>query len=91
MTGMAVALLLCLALTLLGCSTSAPHPADETDSSQSASSEDMTAIKRYKAIVPLSWDISSSYIVGEQGKAGLWGTCGECVIANTLNLVTGSA
>jgi len=91
MTGKAVALLLCLALTLLGCSTSAPHPADEAGSSQSASSEDMTTIKRYKAIVPLSWDISSSYIVGEQGKAGLWGTCGECVIANTLNLVTGSA
>lgn len=91
MTGMTVALLLCLALTLAGCSTSAPHTADEADSSQSASSEDKTAIERYKMIVPLSWDVSSSYIVGEQGKAGLWGTCGECVIANTLNLVTDSA
>ena len=91
MTGKVVAIFLCLALTLVGCSTSAPHTADEADSPQSASSENKTSIKRYKVIVPLSWDVSSSYIVGEQGKAGLWGTCGECVIANTLNLVSGSA
>lgn len=91
MAGKAVAVLLCLVLVLSGCSTAASPAADEAGSSESASLEDKTFIGRYKLLVPLYWDVNSSYIVGMQGKAGLWGTCGECVIANTLNLVTGSA
>ena len=39
---------------------------------------------------PLTWDASTAYLVGNQGASGLWGTCGECAIATTLNLVTGS-
>lgn len=90
MTGKAVAVLLCLVLALPGCSTTAPPATEEANSPESASSEDKSYTGRFKVIVPLSWDVSSAYIVGAQGKAGLWGTCGECAIANTLNLVTGS-
>ena len=43
-----------------------------------------------RSIVPLEWDASTAQLVGRQGSAGLWGACGECAIANTLNLVTGS-
>lgn len=90
MAGKAVVVLLCLVLALPGCSTTTPPTAEEASSSQSASLEDKTFIGRYKVLVPLSWDVSSSYIVSTQGNAGLWGTCGQCVVANTLNLVTGS-
>lgn len=40
---------------------------------------------------PLQWDVAGARLVGRQGSAGLWGTCGECAIANTLNLACGSA
>ena len=90
MAGKAVAALLCLVLVLPGCSTTTPPAAEEANSSQSASSEDKTFIGRYRVLVPLSWNVSSSYIVSTQGNAGLWGTCGQCVVANTLNIVTGS-
>lgn len=42
-------------------------------------------------IGPLSWNIDEAFLVGSQGTTELWGTCGQCCIANTLNLVTGSA
>ncbi len=35
---------------------------------------------------PIIRDPSVAKTVGRQGQAGLWGTCGECVIGNTLNL-----
>ena len=40
--------------------------------------------------VPLEWNIEEAFLVGRQGTTPLWGACGECCIANTLNLVTGS-
>ncbi len=35
---------------------------------------------------PIPRDPSTATTVGRQGQTGLWGTCGECVIGNTLNL-----
>ena len=91
MAGRAATFLLCLSLALAGCAT-APDPKPNTESFPSSTSlEHFGSIGQYKVLVPLSWDVSSTYIVDAQGKAGLWGTCGQCVIANTLNLVTGSA
>lgn len=46
--------------------------------------------QRNRGYVPLHWDASQASLVGRQGSAGLWGTCGECVIANTLNILTRS-
>ena len=49
------------------------------------------ASERGRKLVPLHWDIDNAYIVGYQGAGPVWGSCGECCIANTLNMVTGSS
>lgn len=50
----------------------------------------LDAIDPMRKYAPLSWNIDEALIVGPQGTTALWGTCGQCCIANTLNLVTGS-
>lgn len=60
----------------------------ETDSSSSA---EQAEPPRRRVYAPLTWDIGNAFIVGRQGTTALWGACGECCIANTLNLVTGSS
>ena len=40
--------------------------------------------------VPLSWAKDRSGYIGRQGTTYLWGTCGECAVANTLNTLTGA-
>ena len=101
---LALALVAC-AITLGGCAngtSAADNPSGSTaNSTTNASSEpsassthstqsSAAAPERVRVYVPLEWDAGATAFVGRQGSAGLWGTCGECVIANTLNLVTGS-
>ena len=50
----------------------------------------LVAIEPTRLYKPLSWNIDEAQLVGRQGTTALWGTCGQCCIANTLNLVTGS-
>lgn len=64
--------------------------ASEPDDRQGDRVVEGSAGPRYKQ-VPLAWDAATAHTVGRQGTTPLWGTCGECVIANTVNMVTGSS
>ena len=86
---------LCLACTA-GCAqqaTSSQEPSTRTaefEVTRDAALKTSNSVVLHREDVPLDWDAGIAYIVGSQGSTGLWGTCGECVIANTLNIVTGS-
>ena len=64
---------------------------DEGGSIIAPGQESTYSPKRNRVYVPLSWTLEGTPICENQGTTYLWGTCGECVIANTLNLVTGSS
>ena len=77
-----------------------PEASAEADSPLSANAPSDTSAsgtgvahleKRKRVYVPLSWDVTQAHLVGRQGTTALWGACGECAVANSLNLVTGSA
>lgn len=80
---------------IAGCSalpsSSANAPSHAVERIVETVGDTVDKLRHVRVYDPLSWNADEASLVNRQGMAGLWGTCGECALANTLNLATGSA